>query len=202
MSDYEKFVSRFSLGDAGAFQLRRRHRRASRADPSRVALLWEDQDGNRARLTFADIREQSNRIANVLIGLGIKRGDPVMLVLPRITLWQAAYIGALKAGAIVVPCIAMLREKDLVYRANHSRRACDHRRGRERRADRRSAQAMPGAQALSASRAAARSGWTAYAGVDAAGAPPTFRPLYDARRRSGDLLLHLRHDQGAQGRAA
>ena len=43
-----------------------------------------------------------------------------MIVLPRITLWQSVYIGALKAGAIVVPCVSMLREKDLVFRANHS----------------------------------------------------------------------------------
>jgi acyl-coenzyme A synthetase/AMP-(fatty) acid ligase len=90
------------------------------ADPARVALLWEDQDGNRARLTFANISAQSNRIANVLTGLGVKPGDPVMIVLPRITLWQSAYIGALKAGAIVIPCVSMLREKDLIYRANHS----------------------------------------------------------------------------------
>jgi acyl-coenzyme A synthetase/AMP-(fatty) acid ligase len=90
------------------------------SDPRRVALLWEDQDGNRARLTFADIREQSNRIANVLTALGVRRGDPVMIVLPRITLWQAAYIGALKAGAMVIPCVSMLREGDLTYRANHS----------------------------------------------------------------------------------
>ena len=90
------------------------------ADPNRVAILWEDQEGNRARLTFADIRAESNRIANVLTGLGVRRGDPLMLVLPRITLWQAAYIGALKAGAVVIPCVSMLREKDLAYRANHS----------------------------------------------------------------------------------
>ncbi|HJU10455.1 MAG TPA: acyl--CoA ligase [Candidatus Binataceae bacterium] len=90
------------------------------ADPGRVALLWEDQEGNRARLTFRDIAQQSNRVANVLTGLGIKRGDPVMIVLPRIPLWQIAYIGALKAGAMVIPCVSMLREKDLAYRANHS----------------------------------------------------------------------------------
>jgi acyl-coenzyme A synthetase/AMP-(fatty) acid ligase len=89
-------------------------------DPNRVALLWEDQEGRRARLTFANLGAQSNRIANVLAGLGIKRGDPVLLVLPRISLWQAAYIGALKIGALVVPCTSMLREKDLIYRANHS----------------------------------------------------------------------------------
>ncbi len=88
-------------------------------DPNRVAILWEDQDRRRARLTFADISLQSNRIANVLAGLGIKRGDAILLVLPRITLWQAAYIGGLKLGALVVPCTSMLREKDLVYRANH-----------------------------------------------------------------------------------
>jgi acyl-coenzyme A synthetase/AMP-(fatty) acid ligase len=89
-------------------------------DPRRVAILWEDSEGKRARLTFADIAAQSKRIANVLAGHGIKRGDAVMLVLPRITLWQAAYIGALRLGAIVIPCTSMLREKDLIYRANHS----------------------------------------------------------------------------------
>lgn len=90
------------------------------SDPARVALLWEDQEGNRARLTFRDISVQSNRVANVLTGLGIKRGDPVMIALPRIPLWQSTYIGALKAGAIVIPCVSMLRPQDLIYRANHS----------------------------------------------------------------------------------
>ncbi|MGH7813614.1 MAG: acyl-CoA synthetase [Candidatus Binataceae bacterium] len=89
-------------------------------DPNRVALLWEDEDGRRARLTFADLARQSSQIANVLAGLGLKRGDPILLVLPRITLWQAAYVAALKLGLIVIPCTAMLREKDLTYRANHS----------------------------------------------------------------------------------
>ncbi len=89
-------------------------------DPRRVAILSEDSEGRRARLTFADIARQSRRIANVLAGHGIRRGDPVLLVLPRITLWHAAFIGALRLGAIVIPCTSMLREKDLVYRANHS----------------------------------------------------------------------------------
>ncbi|HVA80858.1 MAG TPA: AMP-binding protein, partial [Candidatus Binataceae bacterium] len=89
-------------------------------DPNRVALLWEDQDGKRARLTYADIRAQSNRIAGVLEALGVRRGDAILLVLPRIAMWQAAFIGALKMGAIVIPCTSMLREKDLVFRANHS----------------------------------------------------------------------------------
>src|SRR5208282_4181365 len=42
-------------------------------DPSRVALLWEDERGNRARLTFADLRDSSNRIATALSAIGIRR---------------------------------------------------------------------------------------------------------------------------------
>ena len=37
-------------------------------DPHRVAILWEDSEGRRARLTFADIAFQSKRIASVLSG--------------------------------------------------------------------------------------------------------------------------------------
>jgi acyl-coenzyme A synthetase/AMP-(fatty) acid ligase len=119
MSDYEKLYrdfrwavpEQFNFGEAVDL---------FGAEPGRPAILCEDQDGNRARLCFADIREQSNRIANVLAGLGVKPGNPVIIALPRITLWQAAYVGALKAGAIVVPCGVALRDKDLVYRANHS----------------------------------------------------------------------------------
>jgi len=90
------------------------------AEPDQTALLWEDHEGNRARLTFADIREQSNRIANVLVGLGVRRGDRVIVALGRVTLWQAAYVGTLKAGAIVVPCGTALGEKDIVERAHHT----------------------------------------------------------------------------------
>ncbi len=119
MADYEKVYREFRWNTPGQFNFGDVIDSFA-ADPSRVALLWEDQEGNRARLTFADIKEQSNRAANVLAGLGIRRGDPILLVLPRIPLWQSAYIGALKAGAMVIPCTSMLREKDLVYRANHS----------------------------------------------------------------------------------
>ena len=107
------------MGDAGAFQLRRGDRQVRR----RPAPRCNPVGGQRGPARAADLRGYRapvQAIANVLAGHGIRRGDAVLLVLPRITLWQAAYIGALRLGAIVIPCTSMLREKDLVYRANHS----------------------------------------------------------------------------------
>jgi acyl-coenzyme A synthetase/AMP-(fatty) acid ligase len=90
------------------------------ADRSRVALYWADDAGRSARLTFWDFSVQSNRFANVLRGLGVRKGDPVMVMLPRIPEWQIALIGALKSGALVIPCTTSLRPKDIRYRALHS----------------------------------------------------------------------------------
>src|SRR5262245_9393371 len=57
---------------------------------------------------------------NALAGLGVGRGDAVMVMLPRVPAWQAAIIGTLKLGAIVIPCTGSLRAKDIAYRARHS----------------------------------------------------------------------------------
>jgi medium-chain acyl-CoA synthetase len=89
-------------------------------DRSRVALYWEDEHGRRERHTFWDVAQASNRVMNALAGLGVQRGDVVMVMLPRVPLWQAAVVGALKLGAVVVPCTATLRAKDIAYRVGHS----------------------------------------------------------------------------------
>ena len=78
-------------------------------DRSRIALYWEDELGQRTRRTFWDVAKDSNRMMNVLAGLGVRRGDAVLVMLPRVPEWQSAIIGALKLGALVVPCTATLR---------------------------------------------------------------------------------------------
>jgi acetyl-CoA synthetase/medium-chain acyl-CoA synthetase len=89
-------------------------------DRSRLALVWENEAGEEGRYTFWDFCERSRRFANVLLGLGVGRGDPVMIMLPRIPEWQIAFLAALRIGALVVPCTSQLRAKDVAYRANHS----------------------------------------------------------------------------------
>jgi acetyl-CoA synthetase/medium-chain acyl-CoA synthetase len=89
-------------------------------DRSRVALYWEDEAGRTARYTFSDLKQATNRCMNALAGLGLARGEPLMVMLPRLPAWQVALIGGLKLGALVIPCTASLRAKDIRYRATHS----------------------------------------------------------------------------------
>jgi acyl-coenzyme A synthetase/AMP-(fatty) acid ligase len=89
-------------------------------DRSRVALYWEDEAGRTARLTFWDVKRASNRVMNALAALGVARGEAVLVMLPRVPEWQAAMVGALKLGALVIPCTASLRARDIAYRVRHS----------------------------------------------------------------------------------
>jgi hypothetical protein len=43
----------------------------------RVALRWLAKDGERRDFTYADLRDETSRFANVLKSLGVGKGDPV-----------------------------------------------------------------------------------------------------------------------------
>jgi acetyl-CoA synthetase/medium-chain acyl-CoA synthetase len=89
-------------------------------DRSRVALYWEDEAGRSARLTFWDVTQASNRAMNALAALGVGRSDPLLVMLPRVPAWHVAMVAGLKLGALVIPCTATLRAKDIAYRLQHS----------------------------------------------------------------------------------
>jgi len=89
-------------------------------DRARPALWWRNARGDERRLTFEDVRRASNRVAHLFRALGIGPGDPVILMLPRIPEWQIVSVGALKAGALLIPSSTLLRPKDIAYRAHHS----------------------------------------------------------------------------------
>src|SRR6202022_4957587 len=58
---------------------------------------------NRKR-SYKSISDAAWRFANGLRRLGLKKGDRVALVLPNSPQFVIAFYGALRAGAIVVPC--------------------------------------------------------------------------------------------------
>lgn len=89
-------------------------------DPEKMAMIWVDDKGSERRFSFADIRDRSNQLANVLSDKGVKKGDYVIVMLPRIPEWQMAMVACHKLGAVPIPCITMQTEKDIAYRAAHA----------------------------------------------------------------------------------
>jgi len=87
------------------------------SNSTKPAMLWVGQHGEERGLTFAYFAERSNRAANALSKLGIKKGDRVLVMLPRVPEWWESVLGLMKIGAIPVPCTTLLTPKDIQFRA-------------------------------------------------------------------------------------
>ena len=74
-----------------------------------------------AALTFAELSERSNRVANGLRALGVRRGDRVLLMLGNVVpLWETM-LAAMKLGAVVIPATTLLTPTDLRDRFERGR---------------------------------------------------------------------------------
>ncbi len=88
------------------------------ANENKKALVWCNDAGEERTFTFLEIKKASNRIANMLVDLGVKKGDIVLLVLKqRYEYWLTA-IALHKIGAVLIPGSVQLTKKDIVYRNN------------------------------------------------------------------------------------
>ena len=90
----------------------------ARLEPGKRALVWCDEHGAERIFTFAEMKEYSDRAANFFRSMGIRKGDRVMLLLKRHYEYWIAVLALHKLGAVAVPGVAMLTEKDLAYRFN------------------------------------------------------------------------------------
>src|SRR5438128_4941604 len=67
-------------------------------------------------LSYAQLAERINRIANVLMrDLGLMPGNRVLLRAPNNAMAIAAYLAVIKAGGVVVATMPLLRAKELSY---------------------------------------------------------------------------------------
>ena len=88
----------------------------AKKDRNKLAMIWTDQKGNEKKYTFFDLMRLSNQAVNICIKYGIKKGDRVMLMLPRAPEWWIFTIALIKLGAVYCPATTMLTPKDLKYR--------------------------------------------------------------------------------------
>lgn len=93
----------------------------ARETPNKKALVWCNTENEEHIFTFEDIREKSNRMANVFRDAGIGQGDSVLLVLKRHYEYWFAAVALHKLGAVMIPATHMLTVKDFAYRIQASR---------------------------------------------------------------------------------
>jgi len=81
--------------------------------PDRLALRVVGDDGSDEAVTYAAMAARSSQVANWLRGLGVRRGDHVLLMLGNIVpLWEVM-LAAMKLGAVVIPASTLLQPADL-----------------------------------------------------------------------------------------
>jgi acetyl-CoA synthetase len=154
------------------------------ARDNHAPALWVvEEDGSEQKISHAEMAERSSRMANYLRGLGVARGDRVLLMLPnRVELWELM-LACIKLGAVMVPTTMLVSGDDLADRLQ---------RGAIRHVVAQSSEAakfedMAGAYTRIAVGGQVQ-GWHDVA--DAAGAPATFTPDGDTLA-SDPLLLYF-----------
>ncbi|MDH5781568.1 MAG: AMP-binding protein [Dehalococcoidia bacterium] len=76
--------------------------------PQKQAIILGSQ-----RITYRELEEASNRVANALIGLGLERGDHVAILISHSPEWVINYFAVIKAGGVAVLLSSMLKAPEL-----------------------------------------------------------------------------------------
>src|SRR3981189_1917910 len=85
------------------------------------ALHIVDEGSGETRRSFAELKPRSDQVANFLRGLGVERGDRVLLMLGNVApLWETM-LAAMKLGAVIIPATTLLNRDDLLDRFERGR---------------------------------------------------------------------------------
>jgi acetyl-CoA synthetase len=90
------------------------------AEPDRLAILHLHPDGREEPVSFARLREMSNRLANVLRAHNIDRGDRVAIMLPQMPEVTATHFAIYKLGAVALPVAMLFGPDALSYRLQNA----------------------------------------------------------------------------------
>ena len=87
-------------------------------DPGKVALIGEDSDGKTWKMTFREVQRKANQLANLLLSLGLVKGDRVMLLLGQNAWTAIGHVACWKAGLVSVPASILFAADAVAYRLN------------------------------------------------------------------------------------
>jgi acyl-coenzyme A synthetase/AMP-(fatty) acid ligase len=85
--------------------------------PDDLALVSLGADGRTvAEHTAAQLSARARMAARALLAQGVKPGDRVFIMLPRVPAWYEAMLGAVRIGAVAMPGTNQLTARDIAYR--------------------------------------------------------------------------------------
>ncbi|HCU89586.1 MAG TPA: AMP-dependent synthetase [Gammaproteobacteria bacterium] len=87
-------------------------------NPERVALIYEDGEGEVHTYSFAEVKRYANQFANTLNSCGLVRGDRVTLLLAQDPECAIAHVGCFKAGIVSSPTSVLFGPDAIIYRLN------------------------------------------------------------------------------------
>ena len=95
---------------------------AANAPKDGCAMHWVSQDRKtERRLSFEHFSRQSHRLAILLREkLGMRKGEKLLLIMPRLPEWWEIATACLRSGVVVCPATTLLVDKDIEYRCNRS----------------------------------------------------------------------------------
>ena len=84
--------------------------------PDKIAIMWINDTGDKKTISFKQLSQMSNSVANFLSTRGIKTGDTVLLFLRRRWEYWVLMMAMHKLGAIPIPSTNQLKSEDIKYR--------------------------------------------------------------------------------------
>ncbi|HWQ84726.1 MAG TPA: AMP-binding protein, partial [Anaerolineales bacterium] len=82
----------------------------------KLALRWLGKSGEVKDFTFGDLKEQSNRFANLLHSFGVQKGDRVAVLAGRIPELYVAALGTLKNVSVFCPLFSAFGPEPIYQR--------------------------------------------------------------------------------------
>lgn len=79
-------------------------------NPQRVALRFPQ-----THYTYGTLTAHAGHVADYLLAVGARKGDPVLLISDNSFFWVACYVGIMQAGLVCVPIAANSRSQDIDY---------------------------------------------------------------------------------------
>ena len=104
----------------GPRTIRRQLEAMARSRPTKSWLTFEDRRGAIQQFSYAEFERRVRQTANVLLGLGLRPGDKLVLHLTNCPEFLLLWFGAAYCGAVIVPVNTLSSLDELEYLTNHS----------------------------------------------------------------------------------